>query len=206
MTSFRFTGSALTALLIAAALAGCAGQKEAGEAAAPPTLDGPGTPGCAMARPTPSPIETAGSTMWPTSVTLDDALTRISQAGEGRFGKQFAGVEVVPEKGYGIVYRVPSAEFDEFVTQQAGTECIYLRDAVYDQATLQALANRVMDDRKYWDKQGITINMTGTTHDGSGITVGVLPADLERARVELPKRYGTQVPITIEPQEAITTW
>ncbi|WP_155370543.1 hypothetical protein [Catellatospora vulcania] len=203
MTSTRITATA-AALLLAATLSACAGQQVG--VGSPPTLDGPGTPGCGLPRPTPSAIETAGATMWPTSVTLDEALGRIMQAGEGRFGKQFAGTEVVPEKGYAIVYRVPSAEFDEFVTQQAGDECIYLRDAAFDQATLRALADRVIDDAAHWRKQGITINMTGAAHDGSGITVGVAKADLERARAELPERYGTQIPIIIEEQAGITTW
>ncbi|GAA1417539.1 hypothetical protein ACFQZ4_39670 [Catellatospora coxensis] len=206
MNSFRFTGRAFAALLIAAALTGCAGQEKAADEAAapPPTLDGAGTPGCGLARPTPSPIETAGSTMWPTSASLDDVLGRIGVAGEGRFAEHFAGLEVVPEKGHAIVYRVPSADFDAFVTREAGNECVYLRDAAFGRATLQTLADRVINDSAYWRKQNIQINSTSAGNDGTGVTVGVLPADVARARAELPKRYGTAVPIIIEEQEPIT--
>lgn len=204
MTSFRFTGRAFAALLIAAALSGCAGQKEAAEASAPPpSLDGAATPGCGLARPAPSPIETAGSTMWPTSASLDDLLGRIGAAGEGRFAEHFAGLEVVPEKGHAIVYRVPSADFDAFVTREAGEECVYLRDAVFGRSTLQAMAERVINDSAYWRKKGIQINSTSAGHDGTAVTVGVLPADVARARVELPQRYGTAVPIIVEEQEPI---
>lgn len=207
MTSSRITRLA-AAVLLAASLAGCAGQRDAadqpgGAAAPPPTLDGPGTPGCGLARPTPSPIETAGSTMWPTSASLDDLLGRIGTAGESRFAEHFAGLEVVPEKGHAIVYRVPSAEFDAFVAREAGDECVYLRDAAFGQATLQPLAHRVINDSAYWRKRGIQINSTSAGHDGSGVRVGVLPADVARARVELPKRYGTEVPIIIEEQGPI---
>ncbi|MEU8004588.1 hypothetical protein AB0B66_25800 [Catellatospora sp. NPDC049111] len=208
MTSFRLTGRALAALLIAAALSGCAGQKAAADEAGapPPTLDGAATPGCGLARPTPSPIETAGSTMWPTSASLDDLLGRIGTAGESRFAEHFAGLEVVPEKGHAIVYRVPSADFDAFVQREAGDECVYLRDAAFGRSTLQALADKVINDSAYWRKQGIQINSTSAGNDGTAVTVGVLPADVARARVELPKRYGTAVPIIIEEQEPIRAW
>lgn len=196
MTTYLHAARVTAALLLAAALAGCAGQAD-GAGAPPPTLDGPGTPGCDQARPTPSAIETAGATMYPTSIDLDQALGLIQQDAEsGRFADRYAGAEVVPEKGHAIVYRVPSAEFDAHVASIAGAECIYLRDARFSHQELQKLADRVSGDLKHWRGRGITINTVGTKHDGSGITVGT--EQVEQASRELPKRYGVTVPIEIE--------
>jgi hypothetical protein len=48
---------------------------------------------------------------------------------------------------------------------------------------------------KLWS---VGVNTVGPLHDGSGITIGTL--EVERARAEIPKRYGTEIPITIEEQ------
>lgn len=54
---------------------------------------------------------------------------------------------------------------------------------------------------RYWQGKGIRINMIGAEHDGSGVTVGT--QDVSRARVELPKRYGIEIPILVEEQEPL---
>ncbi len=41
----------------------------------------------------------------------------------------------------------------------------------------------------------MTVHETGPRYDGSGVTVGV--EQVERARIELPKRYGTRIPIEV---------
>ena len=126
---------------------------------------------------------------------MSTALNRLHQAGESTFQDVFAGVEVVPEKGYAIVYRVPSPEFDAFIREAAGAQCVLVRDAAFANARLRVLQDRISGDSEFWRKRGITINTTGTNHDGSGVVVGTL--DVAKAKVELPKHYGTEIPIIV---------
>ncbi|GAB4051412.1 hypothetical protein [Catellatospora paridis] len=183
----------LTAALgLATVLSGSAGPRNG----SPSGVDGQATTGCASPAAAPSPIETAGTTMYGSIGALDQALAEIQHAAEGRFADVFAGVLVVSEKGHAIVYRVRSAEFDAYAESVSGGQCLYLRDADHSQATLLALTMRISGDTAYWREQGIVVHMVGPRHDGSGVTVGV--EQVERARVELPKRYGTQIPIEVE--------
>jgi hypothetical protein len=178
------------ALAIAIMLSSCGDDK------APTTDAEQRTDGCANVS-APAPIVTAGATMYATSETLNNLLTQIQERGEVEYADSFAGVEVVPDKGYAIVYRVPSAPFDQMVRTIAGRECVQLRDAVYTAKTLRALADRIGADVEYWKAQGITITSVGPLHDGSAVEVGVDAASLERAKVELPKRYGPTPPMKI---------
>ena len=131
---------------------------------------------------------------------MSNALSRIHQAGESTFQDVFAGVEVIPEKGYAIVYRVPSPEFDAFIREAAGAQCVLVRDAAFANARLRTLQDRITRDTAFWRQRGITINTTGTNHDGSGVVVGTL--DVAKARAELPKHYGTEIPIIITEEAA----
>ncbi|MEV4415045.1 hypothetical protein [Catellatospora sp. NPDC049609] len=189
----RQPGRTATLLLLGVVLAGCGGSAGAGA----PTLDGPGTSGCGADRPTPSPIETAGATMYGESAVLGEALTALAQSGEGRFRDVYAGVEVVPEHGYAVLYRRPSAELDAYAEQVAKGECIYLRDAAFSHAELLELTQRIVADMGYWKERGIAVHLVGPKHDGSGITVGV--EEVEKAQAALPERYGLRIPITVEP-------
>ncbi|GHJ48724.1 hypothetical protein Cs7R123_60660 [Catellatospora sp. TT07R-123] len=197
---------ALPALALLGILAGCAGQeKDAQEAAAPPRFPSAQTPGCDSPRPAPSPIETAGSTMYSTPTELDAALGVVQRESEGgRFADVFGGVEVVPEKGEAIIYRVPSADFDAYVASVAGQECIHFRDALYSLASLVKLSNRISDDVKYWHGKGVEINMTGPLPDASGVQVGVSKVD--GVREKLVARYGAAIPITVVKEDAVLTW
>ncbi|MBV1850224.1 hypothetical protein [Catellatospora tritici] len=192
-------------LALIALLAGCAGQeKDAQEAAAPPKFPSAQTAGCDAVRPVPSPIETAGSIMYSTPAELDNVLGVVQREAEGgRFADVFGGVEVVPEKGEAIIYRVPSADFDAYVRSVAGQECIHLRDAAFSQAALLKLTNRISDDNKYWRGQGIEINMTGPLPDSSGVQVGVTKVD-PKIQQKLVERYGAQIPITVLEQGPVS--
>lgn len=185
-----------------AALGGCAGTAPGAGPQAPAPQGPRGPEDCAL--PTPTPIVTAGATMWPNPPGYDDALNEIQAAGHDRFRDVFAGVEVVPEKGYAVVYRVPSADYDELIRRTAGALCIVIRDARFSEATLTGLTERITADRDYWRSRGIEINTTGRAHDGSGVIVGTL--QVEQARAELPKHYRTDIPITVEQAGPMTTW
>lgn len=188
-----------------AVLGGCAGARpgpgqEAQGPHGPPESQAP--PACATVPP--SPIVTAGATMWPNPPEISEALDEIQTVGEDRFSDVFAGVQVVPEAGYAIVYRVPSAEFDKLIRSVAGTRCIVIRDARFSQAALMELQHRINADLEFWRGKGIQINTTGMAHDGSGVTVGTL--EVERARAELSKHYKSAIPITVEETGPMTTW
>ncbi|WP_144125856.1 hypothetical protein [Catellatospora sichuanensis] len=229
MTIPRSHGRLLAAILLATALAGCAGQRDqagaapggpgtppaSGAADGSPAVETPrsrlphdtsGTPtaGCREGRPMPSSYQTQGMDVYPANGPLLDALDRISAAGNSRFQKSFAGVQIVEDRGEGAVHRVPDAAFDTFIMKEAGADiCLYLRDARFSAATLTAFGDRISADFAYWRKRGINVNSVGGKGQGSGITVGVAAEDIDEARVELPKRYGTRIPITIEEQGPI---
>lgn len=59
-----------------------------------------------------------------------------------------------------------------------------------------ALAMRISGDTAYWREQGIDVHTVGPRYDGSGVPAGV--EQVERAQVELPKRYGTQISFKVE--------
>ncbi|BCJ76817.1 hypothetical protein CS0771_63610 [Catellatospora sp. IY07-71] len=185
------TPALAVSLALATALSGCAGQREGD----PSGTGGHATAGCSSPAPAPSPIETAGATMYGSIGALDQALAEIRRAAEDRFADVFAGVWVVSEEGHAIVYRVPSAEFDAYAESVSGGQCLYLRDADHSHAALLALVRRISDDTAYWRERGITVHETSPRYDGSGVTVGV--EQVEQARIELPKRYGTRIPIEV---------
>ncbi|PZG16547.1 hypothetical protein C1I95_17290 [Micromonospora craterilacus] len=139
---------------------------------------------------------TAGATMYPTTDEMSQALDRIRQAGESTYRDTFAGLEVVPEEGYAIVYGVPSPEFEAFVRDAAQGQCVVLRNAAHSFAELNALQDRIMVDWDLWRTRGIDISSIGARHDGSGVEVGTL--DVEKARAELPEHYDTDIPIIVE--------
>ncbi|HEX2356785.1 MAG TPA: hypothetical protein VHI50_10040 [Micromonosporaceae bacterium] len=180
------------------ALAGCGGVS----AGADPSEDGPATSGCSRQAAPPEPIVTAGATMYPTSPELDAALGRIQEAAPREHADTYAGLEVVPERGHAIVYRVPPADdFDAFVEDVSGGQCIYIRDAEHTNAELTALQERITNDATYWGGLGVRINAVGARHDGSAVEVGT--EDVARAEAELPRRYGADAPIVVVEQGPI---
>jgi len=179
------------ALATALVLAACGTDGAAPDSAAEVKTDG-----CASVS-VPSPVVTAGATMFGTSEGLESVLRQLQERGEIEFPDSYAGVEVVPDKGYAIVYRVPSTTFDQVVKSISGRECIHIRDAAYPAKVLRELAEKISGDFEYWRAQGIPVNSVGPLHDGSAVEVGVEASGLERAKVELPKRYGLTPPMKI---------
>lgn len=201
-------------LLVVGLIGGCADQRggsgpggsgpdpadqAAGASAAPAAAEWQ-TEGCATPR-SPAVTHTAGVTLPLSDERLDALINKVQAAGEARFAAVFAGVEVVPEQVRMIVYRKPSAEFDAYLRAEAGGECVIVRDAAHNQAELVALVNRITADMAYWRARGIAINTVGPRHDGSAVEVGT--QNVIAAQVELPKRYGTAVPIKVVDQGPI---
>ncbi|WP_191840482.1 hypothetical protein [Catellatospora chokoriensis] len=210
-----------SALLLAATLTGCAGpdaqagtpRDAAGQSAGPaPTStfrsrlphDTSGTPtkGCRPDRPMPSQSMYQGMDLYGGDDVLQSVLQSIQEAGESRFPNSYAGTEIVQDRGEGAVYRVPDTEFDAFVTQTSGDVCLYLRDARFNAATLDALGKRIVADFAYWEGRGLKIRgVFFGGGRGEGLKLGVAPEDVAEARIELPKRYGAEIPILVEAQE-----
>jgi len=136
--------------------------------------------------------------MYTESEAMLKALNRIQQAGESTFRDVFAGLETVQDKGYAIVYRVPSPKFDAFIRESAGDECVLVQDVAFSNARLRVLQDRIVADVEFWRKRGIAINLISASYDGSGVVVGTL--DVAKAEVELPRHYATEIPIIVRTQ------
>lgn len=195
----------LAGLLVVGLLSACAGQQAGdqpgggqeggGGAGAPGPASGEWqTDGCATPR-SPTMVTTAGATFPVTDDQIQELVNRITPAGQGRFAAVYAGLELTPDQVRLIVYRKPSAEFDAYLRAEAGDQCVIVRDAVHSLAELQALADRISGDFKYWRDRGIAINTVGCPQDGSAVEVGT--EAVTAAQVELSKRYGTAIPIKV---------
>ncbi|MBB5868139.1 hypothetical protein F4553_001518 [Allocatelliglobosispora scoriae] len=190
-------GLVAVALMAVAMTAGCAGQGS--DEAGPGGIE---TPGCSQQGPAPEPIVTADATMFGTTQNMSDLLEVLRVQGEGRFADSFAGLEVIPERNRGVVYRVPSAAFDTFIAQAAGRQCMEIRDAPHTNAELKALHQRIMDDSEYWQQHGVHINMSGPKHDGTAVTIGT--DDPAAAEPKLRQRYGPDAPLSFEKAGGMT--
>jgi len=163
-----------------------------------PALDEPGvtggwsTAGCELVR-LPEHVTVAGVTMPATPAKLDAVMARIDQAGRGDFADSYAGQQVDQGRVRAIVYRVPSAAFDDFIRRAAEDTCIVVRDAAHSAVDLAYWHDRVLADLAYWTEQGIRIATIGARHDGTGVEVG--SRDVARAKRELPARYGSRAPL-----------
>jgi hypothetical protein len=150
------------------------------------------TAGCELAR-QPESIMVGNVSMPATPAALDAAIARIDQGGRGDFKDSYAGLEVDQQRVRAVVYRVPSAGFDDFIRQAAATACVIVRDAVHSAAGLSIWHDRVLADLAFWTARGIRIATIGARHDGTAVEIGT--QDLDRARLELPARYGSRAPL-----------
>jgi hypothetical protein len=183
------------ALLVAGALlmtsAGCGDPNEA--FADPPGLTGGwSTAGCEFAR-VPTTVTVGGQTMPATPVKLDSVITILEEAGRGEHADSYAGLEVDQEAVRAIVYRVPSAAFDKYIRQHAEDTCVVVRDAAHSANDLAIWHDRLLADLPFWTHRGIRIVTLNARHDGVGLEVGT--RDMDRARLELPARYGARAPL-----------
>jgi hypothetical protein len=171
-------------------------------AVSPPVATGEwSTAGCAMPR---SPLlTTIGGTDVPaTPPTLSAAMNRIEDGGRQRFADSYAGLEVDQLRVRAIVYRVPSAPFDDFLRISAQDACIVVRDAAHSLAELRTWHDRIAADLGMWTDRGVRISTVGARHDGAGVEVGT--QDVVRARQELPVHYGTEAPLVFVEQGPVT--
>jgi hypothetical protein len=150
------------------------------------------TAGCELTR-LPENVTVGTVTMPATPAKLSEAMARIEKGGQGEYADSYAGLEVDQQRVRAIVYRVPSESFDQFIRQNAEDTCIVVRDAVHSMTDLVTWHDRVLADLPFWTNRGIRINTIGARHDGVGVQIGT--QDVDRARLELPARYGSRAPL-----------
>lgn len=188
MQSYRFRVGLLLAVLM---ISGCG---DADEPAADDNgvVGGWATAGCGLTR-IPEHVTVGGVRMPATPAKLDAVMAEIEKAGRGDYANSYAGLEVDQRYVRAFIYRVPSASFDDFIRQTAQDVCILVRDATNTAVDLAYWHDRVLADLAYWTHQGIRIVSVGARHDGSAVDIGT--RDLDRARRELPTRYGARAPL-----------
>ncbi|MEV4344142.1 hypothetical protein AB0J83_06660 [Actinoplanes sp. NPDC049596] len=173
-------------------IGGCGDQPAEPPADRPGLTGGWSTAGCEFHR-RPEQVAVSGLLMPATPAKLEAAMDRIDRGGRGEFADSYAGLEVDQELVRAIVYRVPSAAFDQFIRRAAEDSCIVVRDADHSATDLAFWHDRVLADIQFWTHRGIRLVSIGARHDGAGIEIGT--RDLERARLELPARYGARAPL-----------
>lgn len=149
------------------------------------------TPGCEFSRP-PQYTNGGGRRMPVTPPRLAAAMERIDRGGRERFADSFAGLEVDQTGVRAIVYRVPAADFDDFIRATAEGTCVVVRDAAHPVSDLTTWHDRVVADLPFWAGRGLSITTVGSRHDGSGVEIGTL--ELEPTRREFLARYGEHAP------------
>jgi hypothetical protein len=137
-----------------------------------------------------------------TPAELGAAIARIEDGGRKTFSNNFAGLEVDQRQVRAIVYRVPSAAFDDFLRITAEDACIVVRDAAHSVGELSAWRDRITADLGRWTGLGIRISTVGARHDGAGVEIGT--QDVARARAELPAYYGADAPLVFVEQGPVT--
>ena len=188
---------ALAAVLM---IGGC-GDGDRTPADEPGLTGGWSTAGCGVAR-VAEHVTVGGVPMPTTPDKLSAVMARLEEAGRGEFAGSFAGIEVDQPQVRAFVYRVPSAAFDDFIRRTAEDVCVVVRDAPHSAADLAYWHDRVLADLDFWTHRGVRIVSVGARHDGSAVEIGT--RDLERARRELPARYGTGAPFHFVDQAPVT--
>jgi hypothetical protein len=159
------------------------------------------TAGCEFTRP-PVTTTVGERTMPSTPPALDAAMGRIERGGRADYPASYSGIEVDQELVRAVVYRVPSAEFDDFIRLTAEDTCIVVRDSLHGLRELTRWHDRVATDLGMWTAQGVRIVTISTRHDGFGVEVGT--QDVERARTILPAHYGESAPLIFIEQGPVT--
>jgi hypothetical protein len=179
----------------------CGDPTEAGASEPAGLTGGWRTAGCEFSR----EIETTSMgdlTMPVTPADLAAAMARVEQAGRTEFADSYAGQEVDQLAVRAIVYRVPSAAFDDFIRQTAENTCFHVRDAAHPHTELAAWQDRLTADLKAWTAQGVDIFTLAARHDGAGVEVGV--RDVAQASGHLLTRYGRTAPLIFVEQGPVT--
>ena len=180
---------------------GCGDPTQAGAPEPIGLTGGWSTAGCEFSRQVQT--TTMGDVTMP--VTPDDlaaAMARIEQAGRTKYGQSYAGLEVDQLTVRAIVYRVPSAAFDDFIRRTAENTCIHVRDAAHHHTELAGWQDRVTADLRAWSAHGVDIYTVSARHDGAGVEVGV--PDVAQAREQMLARYGHTAPLVFVEQGPVT--
>ncbi|MEU4216233.1 hypothetical protein [Actinoplanes sp. NPDC026623] len=181
-------------LLGAVLVTSACGEPEAPE---PGLVGGWTTAGCEFSR-APETVNVGGRALPSTPAPLAAAIARIDAGGRADHAASYAGLEVDQQRVRATVYRVPSAAFDDFIRFSAQDTCIVVRDAGHGLAELTALHDRIVADLAAWEAEGVPISTVVARHDGSAVEIGTPDVDL--ARIELPRRYGTAAPLAFVEQ------
>jgi len=158
------------------------------------------TAGCEFVR-TPETVRVGNRTLPATPPALAAAMARIDAGGRADHAASYAGLEVDQQRVRAVVYRVPSAMFDDFIRISAENTCIVVRDAAHGLAELTGWHDRIVADLRAWQEQGVPISSVVARHDGVGVEIGT--RDVARARTELPRRYGRAAPLIFVEQGPI---
>jgi hypothetical protein len=185
-------------------LAGCAGvRRDAAAPGAPVDPSGDGvvrTRGCATA--TSPPAMSIDGTPQPANQNALSAIAgQIQPRAEKDFADVYAGVRLVQERDRIQVFRKPSADFDRWIVRDFAADCVEVLDARYSARELRAMQDRIEADMDHWRQRGIRVNTIGADFVRGVIVVGT--QDEDRARQELPARYGSGIPIDVEHQEPL---
>lgn len=159
------------------------------------------TAGCEFGR-EPHSVTVGGQTMLVTPPELAAAMARIEEGGRREYADSYAGLEVDQRRVHAVVYRVPSAAFDDFIRNSAENTCILVRDAAHPLAALTVWQERVEADLDAWAAQGVAITTVGARHDGAGVEVGT--PDVTGTRAALLSRYGREAPLIFVEQGPVT--
>jgi hypothetical protein len=143
----------------------------------------------AHASPAPEPSPAAQQT------AAEDAAMQVDRMGRERFPDVYAGVELREQRV--LIFRLPSAPFDQAVRELQLPAEHELHDAPYSARVLEELAQRVVADIEFWKGQGIQIMSVGSRPDGTAVEVGTPQA--AQLAPQLPGRYGTNPPALAEP-------
>jgi hypothetical protein len=152
------------------------------------------TAGCEFTR-APETVRFGNRVLPATPAALEAAMGRIDTAGRTGHAHSYAGMEVDQERVRAIVYRVPSAAFDDVIRLSAANTCIVVRDAAHSLAELTTWHDRIVADLRAWQDEGVRISSVVARHDGVGVEVGT--RDIARARIDLPRRYGRTAPLVL---------
>jgi hypothetical protein len=159
------------------------------------------TAGCEFSR-DPETVTVGRRVLPATPAALEAAMARIDAGGRAEHAASYAGLEVDQQRVRAIVHRVPSAAFDDFIRLSAEDTCIVVRDTEHSLAELTEWNDRIVADIPAWQTYGIRISSVGARHDGAGVEIGT--PDVDRARTEMPRRYGRAAPlIFVEQGEVI---
>ena len=136
------------------------------------------TAGCEFSR-EPETVTVGHRVLPATPAALEAAMSRIDAGGRAEHAASYAGLEVDQQRVRAIVYRVPSAAFDDFIRISAENTCIVVRDAEHSSAELAEWNDRIMP----WYLAGhVPCGYTGAVPAGKSSDAWRLP-DLAKGKL-----------------------